>query len=250
MRLTKRETEILEILREHKSCTVAELSGRFQLTEASIRTDLAALEKAGVIHRFHGGAKIVAPSSFDMRLESGLEAKKRIVEKALAHVQEGETLFLDSGTTVLLLAQELSRVQGVTVVTNSPPVASYLGLETDKKIILVGGEWSPDGQCCFGTMTERELADVYVSKVFMGADSIDVETGSVFADMRNLSYIGAIIKNAKQTILLADSSKFNRIRGMKIVDLSDIQVIITDGGLSAERRESIRRRGISLEVGE
>jgi DeoR/GlpR family transcriptional regulator of sugar metabolism len=222
----------------------------FKLTEASIRSDLTDLENEGLIHRFHGGARIVAPPSFETRRSVNLANKKKIVQKALTHIQEGETLYLDSGTTVLLLAQELSRVGDLTVVINSPSILNYLGSETEKKVIMVGGEWSHEDQCCYGLMTERDLADIYVSKVFMGADSIDVETGSVFAHLRNLSYISRIIKNAKQTVLLADSSKFNRIRGMKIIDLSDINVIITDEGLPLEQQEKIRSLGITLELGE
>jgi DeoR family transcriptional regulator, fructose operon transcriptional repressor len=248
--MTKRQAEILEILREQKRTSVAKLSETFKITEASIRTDLTDLENAGLIHRFHGGARIVAPSAFETRLNANLASKKKIVERALTYIQTGETLYLDSGTTVLLLARELSRVGDVTVVTNSPPVVGYLGPETEKKVMLIGGEWSHEDQCCFGLMTERALADIYVSKVFMGADSIDIETGTVFAHMRNLSYIGKIIRNAKQTILLADSSKFNRIRGMKIVDLSDIHVIITDAGLPPDQQERIRNLGIALETGE
>jgi DeoR family transcriptional regulator, fructose operon transcriptional repressor len=248
--MTKRQAKILEILREQKRTSVARLSEIFEMTEASIRTDLTDLENAGLIHRFHGGARIVAPSAFETRLNANLANKKKIVEKAITHIQAGETLYLDSGTTVLLLARELSRVGDVTVVTNSPPVVSHLGPETEKKVILIGGEWSYEDQCCFGQMTEKNLADIYVSKVFMGADSIDIETGTVFAHLRNLSYIGKIIRNAKQTILLADSSKFNRIRGMKIVDLSDIHVIITDAGLPADQQERIRNLGISLETAE
>jgi DeoR/GlpR family transcriptional regulator of sugar metabolism len=248
--MTKRQEQILEILRENKRSSVAEISKAFNLTEASIRTDLTQLEDAGLIHRYHGGAKIVTPSSFETRLNANLLNKKKIVQKALLHIQEGETLYLDSGTTVLLLARELSRVEDLTIVTNSPSVVSYLGPETDKKVILVGGEWSHDDQCCFGLMTEKVLADIYVSKVFMGADSIDIETGSVFAHLRNLSYIVQTIKNAKQTILLADSSKFNRIRGMKIVDLADIHVIITDADLAPDQQERIRNMGITLEVSE
>jgi DeoR/GlpR family transcriptional regulator of sugar metabolism len=248
--MTKRQNQILEILRENKRFSVAEISKLFNLTEASIRTDLTQLEDAGLIHRYHGGARIVAPSSFETRLNANIINKKKIVQKALQYIQAGETLYLDSGTTVLLLARELSQVGDLTVVTNSPPVVSYLGPETDKKVILVGGEWSHDDQCCFGLMTEKVLADIYVSKVFMGADSIDIETGAVFAHLRNLSYIGKAIKNSKQTILLADSSKFNRIRGMKIVDLADIHVIITDADLAPDQQEKIRNLGIKLEVSE
>jgi DeoR/GlpR family transcriptional regulator of sugar metabolism len=248
--VTKRQSRILEILREQKRASVAELSKRFDLTETSIRLDLSEMEDAGLVLRYHGGARIVVSSSFETRLRDHTAEKQAIVRRALAHVQEGETLYLDSGSTIMLLARELTRIDDLTIITNSTALLGYMGAEADKKIILVGGEYGDDSQCCTGVMTERILSGIYVSKVFMGADSIDVESGAVFAHLRNLNYIEKIIRNAKQTILLAESSKFNRIRGMKIVDLPDIQVIITDAGLPAGQQERIRSLGITLDVAE
>jgi DeoR family transcriptional regulator, fructose operon transcriptional repressor len=248
--MTKRQERIIEMLRGTERVTVADLARHFDLTEASIRLDLTNLEATGLIRRFHGGAQILPSSSFDTRLSDRRGEKAAIAERALAHVVAGETLYLDSGSTVLHFARELTQMEDLTVVTNSVPVLTYLGREIDKKLILVGGEYSHDDQCCFGQMTEKELADIYVSKVFMGADSVDIENGFVFSHLRNLNYIGRILKNARQTILLADSGKFNRIRGMKIVDLSDISVIITDDGLDPELRDMIVRRNVTLEIAE
>jgi DeoR/GlpR family transcriptional regulator of sugar metabolism len=163
-------------------------------------------------------------------------------------VQAGETLYLDSGSTVFLLAKELTQAEDLTIVTNSVPVLTYLSMEMDKKVVVVGGDYSHDDRCCFGRSTERALENIYVSKVFMGADCVDVDTGFVFAHLRTLDYIGRIIRNARQTILLADSSKFSRIRGMPIVDLAEISVIITDAGLPAEARDKILERGVTLEI--
>lgn len=248
--MTKRQEKLLEILRLKERVTVAELAGQFMLTEASIRLDLADLEAAGLIRRFHGGARIVPSSSFENRLAENRAAKEAIARKALAHVHAGETLYLDSGSTVLLLARELTHIEGLTIVTNSVPVLTYLGREMDKKLVLVGGEYSDDDQCCYGQMTEKELGDIYVSRVFMGADSVDLENGFVFSHLRNLNYIARIIRNSRQTTLLADSGKFNRIRGMRIVDLSDIGVIVTDAGLASDLRDKIVSRGITLEIAE
>jgi len=248
--MTSRQEKIVEILRTRESATVAELSGLFDLTETSIRLDLGDLEAAGLIRRFHGGARIVPSASLETRLRRRRSEKTAIARKALTHVHAGETLYLDSGSTVLLLATELTQAEDLTIVTNSIPVLTYLGREMDKKVIVVGGEFSHDDQCCFGQMTERELADIYVSKVFMGADSVDVGSGFVFSHPRNLTYIARIIRNARQTVLLVDSGKFSQIRGMRIVGLSDISVIISDGGLPEDMREKIRQRGVGLEIAE
>jgi DeoR/GlpR family transcriptional regulator of sugar metabolism len=220
----------------------------FGLTEASIRLDLAQMEQAGLVRRYRGGARLLPPSPFVSRQDHQREAKQAIARQALTHVQRGETLYLDSGSTVLCLARLLTCAEDLTVVTNSIPVFTYLGREPDKKVIVVGGEFSSEDQCCFGQVTERQLSNIYVSKVFMGADAIDVESGLVFSHPRNLDSIETIIRNARQTFLLADSTKFTRIQGMKIVDLSGISMIVTDSGLAPGLRDSITRRGVALEI--
>ena len=145
-----------------------------------------------------------------------------------------------------LFAEELRQIRNVTIITNSPPVLDCLGSDVDKRIILVGGEYSGADQCCLGAITEKELAEIHVSKVIMGADSIDVESGAVFARVRHFGYIQAVMGNAKQTVLIAESSKFNRIHGLKIADLMQVHAIVTDGGLPMEEREAVERMGIRL----
>jgi DeoR family transcriptional regulator, fructose operon transcriptional repressor len=240
--------KILEALRDQKKVSVGEFSRQFDVAESNMQLDLADLEDSGLVHCFRGGAKIVEVSTFDARMERNSAQKAGIARLAASHVQEGEALYLDSGTTVMLLARELKKIAGVTVITNSPPLLPILSAGSDRKIILVGGEYSHDDRCCFGLMTEKELADIYVSKVFMGADHVDVENGGVFAHLRNLGYIRKIVTNARQTILLSDSSKFNRIQGMKILDLSSVDIVITDAGLPASLRARITEKGITLEI--
>ena len=250
MGLTKRHRLILETLRERKKSSVLELARQFDVPEERIRKDLARMDESGLVHSYPEGAKVLLSPPPMARAGQSQADKARIARKALECVQDGETIYLDSGLTVMLFAKELRAVRNLTVITNSPPVLVYLGPEIDKRIVLIGGEYSGADQCCFGMMTEKELADIYVSKVIMGADSIDVGTGAVFARVRHFGYIQAVIRNAKQTILLAESSKFNQIRGLKIVELAQINTIVTDPGLPADVQDTLRRMGISLLVAE
>ena len=248
--MSPRQEAILEVLRSRESVGVAELARQFGLTEASIRLDLGQLKAAGLIRRFHGGARIAPLSAFEQRSAHRAPEKLAIARQASTHVHAGETLFLDSGSTIFLAAKELTRVDNLTIVTNSVPVLAYLGGETDKRVVVVGGEYSHDYQCCFGQATERLLSQIYVSTVFMGCDAVDVDNGIVLSHLRHLDYIGRIIGNARQTILLVDSDKFSTVHGIRITDLAAISLIITDGGLPEEMREKILRRGVGLEIAE
>ena len=231
MRLTKRQHLVLEVLRERRRGSVRELSRQFEAPEHRIRGDLARLEESGFVHCYPEGARVLFESLQDARMAQGHAEKVRIARTALECVQDGETLFLDSGLTVALFARELKAVRNLTIITNSPLVLDALGGEIDKRIILVGGEYSGVDQCCVGTVTEKELAGIWVSTVIMGADSIDVGTGAVFGRVKHFGYIETAIRNGKQTILLAESSKFDRIRGLKILDLAQVDTIVSDPGL-------------------
>jgi DeoR family transcriptional regulator, fructose operon transcriptional repressor len=250
MGLTKKQGLILKTIRERKKSTIAELARQFDATEDQVSRDLDQLDDAGFIRRYRDSVKILHTPLLRAQSGPGQAEKVRIARKALELVQEGDTLYLDSGVTVALFSKELKVVKDLTIITNSPAVLEYLGPEVDTRVILIGGEYSAADQCCSGMMTERELADIYVSKVIMGADSIDVVTGAVFARFRSFGYIQTIIRNAKQTILLAESSKFNQIRGLKIVELGQINTIVTDAGLPADVRERVRQSGVSLVVAE
>jgi DeoR family fructose operon transcriptional repressor len=182
------------------------------------------------------------------RVDHGQSAKTRIARKALEFVQDGETLFLDSGRTVSLFAEQLRAIRHLTVITNSPPVLACLGSQPGTRLILVGGEYSDADRCCVGTVTEKELGGTYVSKVIMGADGIDIESAAVFARVRHFGYIQAVIRNAKQTVLLAESTKFDRIQGLRIVDLAQISTLVTDAGLAADVRHALERMGIVLAI--
>jgi DeoR family transcriptional regulator of aga operon len=250
MGLTRRQSLILETLREHKKLSVGELVRQIDESEERIRQDLVTLAEVGLIHRYQDGAKVLLPSLVEDRTEHGQSEKAGIARKALECIQDGETLYLDSGTTVMFFARELRVLRNLTIITNSPPVLAYLGPQVDKSIMLVGGEYSAGENCCFGKATEMELATIYASRVIMGADSVDVDSGAVFARVRDFGYIQSIIRNAKQTILLAESCKFNHIRGLKIVDLAQISTIVTDSGLLPDLRDKVRRMGISLLIAE
>lgn len=250
MRLTRRQSQTLEAIREHKKISIGELCRQTDMDETRIRHDLLALEEAGLVRRYQDGAKILLPSLVDDRTDQGQVEKLAIARKALECAQEGETIYLDSGTTVMYFARELRSLRNLTIITNSPPVLASLGPQVDKSIMLIGGEFSAADQCCFGKVTERELADIFVSRVIMGADSVDVESGAVFARARDFGYIQSIIRNAKHTVLLAESCKFNQIRGLRIVDLAQIGTIVTDEGLPQDMREKVLRMGIHLLIAE
>jgi DeoR family fructose operon transcriptional repressor len=246
--LSERQKKILKLIRRERLTRVSELAQRFRITEASIRLDLGTLAELGLIRRFHGGANPVRESAYEQRLSENRQAKKRIAQRARQHVEEGDTLFLDSGTTVLLLSRLLADFERLTVVTNSIPIANQMGREQSNTVILAGGAFNFSEQCCEGPMTEKFLDNFYASKAFIGADSVDVHKGLFSNGVTMFSYVQKIIGNTRKTILLVDSSKFSKAGAIKICDLDQIQTVITDQAVPAEARETLISLGIQVEI--
>jgi DeoR family transcriptional regulator of aga operon len=246
MALSTRQKKILQIIQDEKKILVAELAKSFNLTEASIRLDLKALEDRDLIKRFHGGARLVKPSAYDARIGANQQIKKRIAGRAIEFIEPRETLFLDSGTTLLMLAQALIEFDNLTIVTNSIPIAMQIGREQNNAVILAGGSFNYSEQCCEGLMTEKFLDNFSASKAFIGADSVDVHKGLFSNGISMFGYVQKIMQHSKETVLLVDSSKFSKVGAIKICDLTSVDIIITDENLSENTRKELKELGIQL----
>ena len=248
MALTNRQKRILELIRNQHAAQVADLAGRLGVSEASIRTDLTVLQDQDLIRRFHGGARPVRSSAYEQRLPLNRQPKRRIAQRALQFVKPGDTIFLDSGTTVLMLAQLMVKFDRLTIVTNSVPIATQIGRDQSNAVILAGGAFNHSEQCCEGPMTEKFLDHFFAAKAFVGSDAVDVRNGLFSNGVTMFSYLQKIIHNSRETILLVDSSKFDKTGAIKICDLADIDTIITDTGIPEGSRQALTALGIRLEL--
>ena len=248
MALSSRQKKILQIIQEQKKVLVAELAERFNMTEASIRLDLKTLEQMDYIKRFHGGARIVQPSSYNNRISTEQQIKRKIAGKAITYIEPRETLFLDSGTTVLMLAQALIEFDDLTIVTNSIPIATQVGREQSNSVVLAGGSFNYAEQCCEGLMTEKFLDNFSASKAFIGADSVDVHKGLFSNGISMFGYVQKIMHNSKETVLLVDSSKFSKVGAIKICDLESLDIIITDSRIPDAMHQELTDMGIQVDI--
>ncbi len=248
MALSTRQKKIYQIIQGQKKVLVAELAKSFNLTEASIRLDLKSLEDMDYIKRFHGGARLVQPSTYNIRIATNQQVKRKIASRAISYIEPRETLFLDSGTTVLMLAQALIEFDDLTIVTNSIPIATQIGREQNNSVVLAGGSFNYAEQCCEGLMTEKFLDNFSASKAFIGADSVDVHKGLFSNGISMFGYVQKIIHHSKETILLVDSSKFSKVGAIKICDLQSVDIIITDDHLPDSVREGLARMGIHVDI--
>ena len=238
----QRRDEILIALKEQKRLRVPELAKRFGVSGTTIRTDLTVLEQRGLLRRTHGGAVPVLDMR-DILPEQNpservyQEEKRRIACRALSYIHDGDTILLDTGTTVTALAEEIARssLSALTIYSNDRTVMTRLETKTDAMLHLLGGTLRAGFHYTYGPELIHELGSYHFSTVFLAANAISRQgVSTTNSDLSALKR--AMIESADQVILLMDSSKIGKQSFQKCADLSDIDILITDSGISGEER--------------
>lgn len=252
----QRRLEIAQQVQNQGSVRVTELMRAFRVTDTSIRRDLEILESQGRLRRIHGGAVAIgrsqAPQSFQVKLREHPQEKARIGAAAARLVQAGESIILDSGTTVLEVALHLPKHHTeptpLTVVTNSLPVIVELQNWNSIHLNLLGGILLPDFQATVGPQTIANLRRIQVDKAFIGCDGLSLSHGLTTPHML-IAEVGRVMAEvAHEVIAVADSSKLGRVGFTPIVPLNQVQKLITDSGASTTLLDEIRATGIEVIV--
>ena len=229
--------------------TIAELSNELQVSEATVRRDLETLEKQGVIRRVYGGAELLRKRHTEPLYEekASLHAleKARIAETAVKFVQEGDTIFLDGGSTVLEMARRLPSLRDLTVVTNSLMAAAEL-MEKNFHLILVGGAFRSLSRTLVGPLTSKILESLTISKAFLGTIGLEAERGISTTDPNEAYTKELVMKRSDKVFLLADSSKFGVSSFVFSGDSADIDVLVTDSALSQAAQKQLKTKNIEV----
>ncbi|HEY5158356.1 MAG TPA: DeoR/GlpR family DNA-binding transcription regulator [Anaerolineales bacterium] len=247
---TDRQLQILQLVERQQRISVADICVTFDVSKATARRDLEALAGEGKIQRVHGGAIVLTQASPEQPLlqRQGEQAdeKIRIGQAAAALVQEGETVFLGSGTTVLEAARTLRGRRNLTVLTNSLPVVNALAEAEGITVICLGGMLRDSELSFIGHITEQALAEVRADKVFIGTRAISLEHGLTHEYLPETMTDRAILKAGKEIIVLADHTKFGRAATVLLAPLERIHTIVTDEQASRDFIDAVQRKGIRV----
>lgn len=247
-----RREKILELLRENGSSRVQDLSKLFSVTEPTIRQDLEALEKTGAITRQHGGAFINNYSSFaaQMSLEhrEHLSEKKRIGQKAAEFVKSGDSIILDSGSTLTEMSQNLLDRKNLNIVTTALNVTLLLGEEPSNHIMLAGGEFKAPTLSVTGDRAAAIFENLYVEKLFLATGGFSLQAGLTYPGFSDLQLKRAMIKSAQTIYLLADSSKLEKVLFASLGCQDKINYLITDSNVDPEYVKQVELLGIKVIV--
>jgi DeoR/GlpR family transcriptional regulator of sugar metabolism len=252
--LSARRAAIREDVRDRGEVGLAELALRFDVSEMTVRRDLEALEAEGVARRVRGGAISVAARSyeptFENRAVSAPEAKAAIAARAAGLVDSGESVALDSGTTVLALARALrGRGLELTVLTPSVLAAVELADEPGLRVLLAGGTVRPRELSMIGPTAEEFFADCNCDVLFLSAAGIDAGRGLTDYNMEEARVKRAAVRCARRVVALMDRRKFDRVYFANVLPLSGVDVLVTDAEESHPTVCEARAAGIDVLAG-
>ena len=247
MYAAERQQRIVTVARAAGRVEVLALADELDVSPETIRRDLTNLERSGALRRVHGGAIPVERVGFEpsvaTRAERFVAEKERIAKASLALVPDEGTILLDSGTTTLALAKLLPTDRELTVVTTSLPVVIALSPLKSVSLYVLGGRFRSRTQAAVGDWVATALADVTVDVAFLGANGLSLQRGLTTPDPSEALAKRAMAAAARQSIVLADSSKVGSEHFSRFASLEDISVLVTDTGLDIETAQELEAHG-------
>ena len=247
----ERRKLILERIQDNKSVSVQELSREFNITGVTIRRDLDLLDQQGLIKRSHGGAVIIdqnvgVESGFEARIGCKMAVKELIGKRAAVMVENGDCIGIDIGTTVYEMSKYIKLLEDITVVTASIPVINELIGVKNVNVICTGGELSRKDQSLVGHNAIRTINEYILDKVFIGVAGISFDCGLTLFNMNDTLVKRALIKRAREVIVLADSSKIGMTKHAFFCDLEAVDKIVIDNGITEKDRQQFESYGIEV----
>lgn len=247
-----RHETIIKILKKQKYVAVMDLCKELHVSAVTIRKDLRFLEEKGFLFRTHGGASLENPYINEKAViekeKISVEEKNGIAQAATKLIMENDSIMIASGTTVQAFSKFIKPKNKLTVITSSAYVMLHLIHEKNIDILQLGGYIRHSSASVVGSYAAHILNNISCSKLFLGVDGIDFDYGLSTTNLDEAQLNQQMLKSTQKVIVLADSSKFGKRSFAKICDLSSINQIITDKGISHSYIKRLKEIGIKVTV--
>lgn len=245
-----RKQKILSYLQENGSIIIEDLVSVLGVSSMTIRRDLRKLSAQGLVSLERGGAVLNSGSLFEYNMQLKqkvhIPEKQGIAQKSLDYISEGDSIFLDAGTTVAEVAKLLQNKKNIVVITHSLLVANHLSASSNIRIIMCPGEYRATSMAYMGPLTDEFVTQFKIDTLFLGVEGVDLKNGLTVPDLLDGITKKALINKAEKVICVADSSKFGQSFLYKISPLSHIDMIITDDDLPKDMMEQYLQHEIRL----
>lgn len=249
---SERRQQISVLVREQGSVQVGPLAERFGVSMQTIRKDLHFLAKRGVAERSYGGAiaasavNVIAEPAAEAKRAINIEQKIRIGRAAAAMIEPGDSVVLDSGTTTLQIAHHIPDDEEVTVLTNDLDVLCALARHQRVNVVMLGGALRRRNRAFYGAQTLAAFDDLRVDKLFLGVDGFDIASGITTHHEPEAMLNRKMVEAAREVIVVTDQSKFGRVCLHRIIDIGQIDQLITDAEVPEDIRAAAERWGFRL----
>jgi DeoR family transcriptional regulator of aga operon len=251
-----RAKEILRLLLQHGKTSVEDLTAALSASPASIRRDLVLLETQGLVHRTHGGAMPTGraayepfrfDASFHEREDRFAAEKQRIAQAAAALVKEHDTIGLSAGTTTTLVAKQLQNRRGIHVITNAVNIGMELSSTTDVDTTLTGGAMRWAGAFSLVGPAATETLNMFVmDRLFLSVTGMHPERGATMIEPEEAAVFRVMVRQAREVIVVADSSKMGMVSPAIICPPRDIDLLITDDGIEDDTARAFTAAGVRI----
>jgi DeoR family transcriptional regulator of aga operon len=252
----QRGKRILQILLQRGNASVDELVSVLDTSAPSVRRDLARLEERNLVHRTHGGARLAGQmqyeafrfdSSYHVREARFADEKRRISVAAAELIREHDTVGFTAGTTPTQVARCIRHRNAIHVITNAVNIGMELSNQPALNVTLTGGTMRWAGAFSLTGPTAIEMLNgVFMDKAFIGVCGIDVQRGATTIEPDEAAVFRAMVRQAKQVIVVADSSKIGMVSPALICTAAEIDILVTDSGIAPDALAGFKAGGIEV----
>ncbi|MGG8406751.1 DeoR/GlpR family DNA-binding transcription regulator [Streptomyces sp. 12297] len=246
----ERQQHIVRLARDAGRVDVLSLAEEFQVTAETVRRDLKALDRAGLVRRVHGGAIPAGRLDFEPDLTereaTAADEKDRIAAAALAELPAAGSVILDAGSTVARLAARIPGDRALTVVTHALPVAARLSDHMGIDLHLVGGRVRHRTRAAVDAWALRAYAEIRADVLFLATNGFTPEGGLTTPDLAEAAVKRAAVAAARRVVLLADSAKAGQEHFARFAAFAEIDLLITDAGLAPAQQAAIEAAGTEV----
>ena len=245
----ERQRRLADTVNDRGFVRVDELCRLLEVSPATVRRDLEALEERRELQRVHGGAmsarsRIIEPQ-FDDKTALASGEKRAIAARATALVEAGDCIYLDGGSTLLELARQIRNRADITVVTNSLRAAAELS-QGGPELILIGGRLRRRSQTMVGALTRQVIDEIHLDKAFMGTMGLTTEEGMTTTDADEAFTKKLVMQHAEKVYLLADSTKLGKVAFARAGDAADVDALISDARIASALVDDLREKGVEV----
>lgn len=251
MNHSKRHSEILRLLEDQGSITIADLAEKLGVSLETVRRDVKPLTSDGSILKMHGAIglpSVVGEAPFERRMRENADAKRAIARALAATIRDGESVMLDTGTTTSYLARELLGHRRLTVVTNSSDIARTLATINGNKVYMAGGELRSDSGAAFGVSAIEFVSRFAVTHAVISAGAVDLANGVMDYNLEEAEFARVVLSRGQRSVVVTDHTKFGRMGLVQVCGFGGFGELVTDSHPAPELAQVLADTATQLTV--